>query len=450
LRAQDHHEHQSTCLLRGAGAKAGAALPAVRAAIERARAEALRVFLAGVAAADPARAVRANLQAQPLPLPGAGGRYAIIAVGKAAPAMARAARALLGEAVETLVVTQQGNSATVPGADLRHAGHPVPDAAGQSAAAEVLRRAGTMRAGDVLLVLVSGGASALLPAPVAGISLDDKVAVNRALLASGADIAQMNLVRQALSRIKGGGLAAAAAPAQVVALILSDVIGDDLRCVASGPTTAPLGTPPEAAALLHKLGIWNDLPGAVRAYLGTNPPPCAAPEGVDNRLIGSNARSLAAMAAAAGAGARSFPKPLVGDVAQAAETVLAAMPEPGNTVLFGGETTVRVAGGGRGGRNQELALRLALLAEARNMPDDWVFLSAGTDGRDGPTDAAGAVVDAGTLARMRAAGTDPEAALAANDSYPALASSEDLIRTGATGTNVADLQVLMRLGGKTA
>lgn len=413
--------------------------------LERARAEVLRVFLAGVAAADPGRAVRAEFVARPLPRPAADGRYAIIAAGKAAPAMALAAREMLGDAVETLVVTQVGNPTEVPGADLRFAAHPVPDAAGQSAAAEALRRAEAMRAGDVLLVLVSGGASALLPAPVAGISLADKIAVNRALLVSGADIAQMNLVRQSLSRIKGGGLAAAAAPARVVALILSDVIGDDLRCIASGPTTAPLGTPTEAAALLRGLGIWNDLPEAVRAYLGANPRSRAAPEGVDNRLIGSNAISVAAMAEAVGEGAQCYPRPLQGDVAQAAEAVLAAMPESGQTLLLGGETTVRVTGGGRGGRNQDLALRLSLLAEARDLPHDWVFLSAGTDGRDGPTDAAGAIVDAFTPARIRVAGTDPVAALAENDSYPALAASGDLIRIGATGTNVADLQILMRL-----
>lgn len=403
------------------------------------RAEALRLFRAGVAAADPADAVGRALRDWPA---GAGGRVSIIAVGKAAPAMARAALGTI-EADEALVVTVDGLAGAIPGADVFAASHPVPDERGAAAAREALRRAEALGAGDRLLTLVSGGASALLPAPAEGVSLADKIVVNRLLLLSGADITQTNLVRQALSRLKGGGLARAAWPAPVVSLILSDVVGDDPRVVASGPTAEPLGTAADAAATLRHLGLWDRLPASVRARLSQVAPP-AAPCHADNRLVGSNGLSLAAMARAGG-GAKIVDEPLVGDVAGAAETVLRHLPDPGGVVLFGGETTVRVAGGGLGGRNQELALRVALLAGERGLPEDWVFLSGGTDGRDGPTDAAGGLVDPASTARMRAAGVDPAEALGRNDSYHALRASGDLLRMEPTGTNVADLQVLVRL-----
>ncbi len=397
------------------------------------------LFEAGVAAADPEAALRAALAAHPL---APTGRREIVAVGKAARAMTRAALAVLGP-VPALIVTNRENAAPLEGGEVRAAGHPVPDADGARAAEAVLERAAALGAGDELVVLVSGGGSALLPAPAPGLSLDDKAEVTRLLLRAGADITEMNLVRQQLSRIKGGGLARVAAPARVTALILSDVVGDDLRVIASGPTVAPIGTRAEARARLQARGLWERVPQAVRAHLasGDDPPP---PPEADNRLIGSNAQSLAAMARAAPE-ARRIDTPLVGDVGAAARTVLDAA-GPGTT-LFGGETTVNVTGPGRGGRNQELALRVAFEAEARGSAGPWVFLSGGTDGRDGPTDAAGGCVDDGTLARMRAAGVDPAAALAANDSYAALAASGDLLMTGPTGTNVADLQVMIRPDG---
>ncbi len=289
-----------------------------------------------------------------------------------------------------------------------------------------------------MLYLISGGGSALLPAPAEGISLQDKVAVSRLLLASGAGIEEMNLVRQQLSRVKGGGLARVAAPAFQRALILSDVVGDDLRAVASGPTVAPLGDREQARRAARARGIWDDLPEAVRRHLEQDVAPVPVPD-VENRLIGSNAMSVAAMEAACGGWVEK--SPLVGDVADAARRVWDEA-RPGAT-LWGGETTVVLRGVGKGGRNQELALRVALLAEAKGVAGPWVFLSAGTDGRDGPTDAAGGLVDAGTLDRMRAAGVDPVTALEQNDSYTALAASGDLVVTGETGTNVADVQVLI-------
>jgi hydroxypyruvate reductase len=290
-------------------------------------------------------------------------------------------------------------------------------------------------------MLISGGGSALLPAPALGLTLADKAEVNRLLLASGADITEMNLIRQQLSRLKGGGLLRAAAPARVTALILSDVAGDDLRVIASGPTVAPIGTAAEARAALVARGVWDRLPDAVRLHLERAPEPAPLPE-AENRLIGSNAISVAAMAEAA-PGARVVEAPLVGDVADAAVGIWDTASGPG-IWLFGGETTVVLRGEGLGGRNQELALRVALEAEARGVAGPWVFLSGGTDGRDGPTEAAGGIVDPGSLGRMRAAGVDPAEYLARNDSNAALAASGDLLVTGATGTNVADLQVLIR------
>ena len=397
-----------------------------------ARDHALYLFRQGLGAADPAAAVCRALQGLAQP-------DLILAVGKAAVAMARAALETLGK-VETLVVTNDENAADLAGAMVLAAGHPLPDARGAAAAEKVLARLAEMRPGQQVLALISGGGSALLPAPVRGVSLADKALVNRLLLGCGAEIAEMNLVRQHLSRLKGGGLLRAAQPASVTALILSDVVGDDLRAIASGPTVAPLGTRTEARAMVRKYGIWADLPLAVRDHLDAPAAPLPPLPAARNILIGSNALSVAAMAAAA-PDAHVANLPLTGDVADAATRVVASPP---GITLFGGETTVVLRGNGKGGRNQELALRVALWAEARGWAGHWVFLSAGTDGRDGPTDAAGAMVDEGSLSRMRAKGLDPVARLSQNDSYPCLAASGDLVITGGTGTNVADLQVLIR------
>jgi hydroxypyruvate reductase len=400
-----------------------------------ARVRASALFRIGVAAADPAAAVHRALAGYAR----CAGRLLIVAVGKAARRMAAAALDRIGPA-DTIVATNDENAGPLPGAVVHATGHPVPDERGLAAAEAVIAAAAALGAEDALLALISGGGSALLPAPVAGVSLADKAAVNRLLLASGAPIEAMNLVRQNLSRLKGGGLARLAAPARVTALILSDVVGDDLRAIASGPTVAPLGDAAAARAVLRAHGIWEACPETVRRHL-THAPPAPPVPAADNRLIGSNALSVAAMAAAA-PGARVPPGPLVGDVSAAAARIIAEG-GPGVT-LWGGETTVRLTGRGLGGRNQELALRVALAAEAAGWPPGWAFLSGGTDGRDGPTEAAGGLVDAGTLGRIRAAGLDPAALLADNDSHRALAAAGDLVITGGTGTNVADLQVLIR------
>ena len=404
------------------------------------RATAEQLFSVACRAADPARALVLALTASPLPALGAGGAYRVVCIGKAAlPMAAFLLDRLAGTPHQMLVVTNYENAKPLPGATVLAAGHPVPDANGASAAKAVERLLKAATPEDRVIALISGGGSALLPAPVDGLTLEDKAAVNRVLLANGFEITEMNLIRQQLSKLKGGGMLRASA-APVVAYILSDVIGDDLRVIASGPTVAPIGTRADARALLQTRGVWDDLPEAVRKILAGDAAAAPLPK-ARNVLIGSNRKSLEAVADAAGA--EILDDHLTGDVVDAAAKIIAAAQAAKGpcTLVFGGETTVTLRGTGLGGRNQELALRVAMA-----MPDlgrDWVFLSGGTDGRDGPTDAAGGVVDAGTRARIVAAGGDAEALLANNDSHAALKLAGDLLMTGATGTNVADVQILI-------
>lgn len=387
----------------------------------------IAIFLAGVARADPASAVGQALEGMTAP-------DSILALGKASVAMARAALVRF-PGTPCLVVTNAENATDLPGARVVVGAHPVPDGRSLAAGEALLAHAASLRAGQRCLALVSGGGSALAVAPVKGVTLADKAVVARRLLGAGLDIGAMNRVRARLSRIKGGGLARAAAPATVEALILSDVVDDDLTVVASGPTLPP-SDGPDPCDILRAADLWDGLPPGCRAALMTAPapvPPSLA------RLVGSNRLSAEAMLAAA-PGAVLEAVPLVGDVEAAAARVAHAARRGPGTVLWGGETVVTLRGPGRGGRNQELALRVAVALRGLERP--WVFLSGGTDGRDGPTEAAGAVVDAGTLARIAAAGLDVDAMLARNDSNPALAAAGDLLVTGGTGTNVADLQVL--------
>lgn len=400
------------------------------------------LFNAAVEAADPAIALRKALARHPMPNPA--GVLHVIAIGKAAPAMLKEALTHVKRPCKALAVTHYENQMKVSGAEVLRSAHPVPDEAGLRAGQEIMSRLRDLGPKDAVVVLVSGGGSALVPAPVEGVSLADKAAVSKLLLGAGLDIVQMNLVRQQLSQLKGGGLLRCAAPAPVTAYILSDVIGDDLRAIASGPTVGPIGTREEAAKLLKDTGVWEACPESVRAHLSH---PATAPETppCENHLIGSNRKSLEAMLAAAeGVEARIVSDALVGDVADAARFVLTeAAKAPKDrpvALIFGGETTVTLRGDGRGGRNQELALRVALGAADHDLPGKWLFMSAGTDGRDGPTDAAGGIVDAGTAAAI---GTDALALLENNDSYEALRRAEALLITAATGTNVADVQLFL-------
>lgn len=386
------------------------------------------IFDAGVAAADPALAIAPYLEGMVQPV-------LIVAAGKAAVPMAeQALRVFLG--VPTRVVTHYENVRDIVGATVMAAGHPVPDENGAAGAEAVL--SDVAAADGPVLALISGGASALLPAPVAGVLLADKMTLNGLLLGAGLDITQMNIVRQSVSRIKGGGLARTAR-GSVTGLVLSDVVGGDVSVIASGPTAPALGGKSKARAVLQNAGIWGQTPSAIRAHLERDedvPPPLT---NAINHIVGSNEISVAAMALACPE-AKVLP-PVEGDVAQAAMVICDAA--GAGVTLWGGETTVLLRGDGRGGRNQELALRIALEAKLRGWTN-WTCLQGGSDGRDGPTDAAGAIVDDATLDRIAAAGGDIQALLANNDSYAALALSDDLLIMGATGTNIADLGVLIR------
>lgn len=407
------------------------------------RSIAKELFARAVEAADPAHALARALKDKPFPEPKPGGQTYLIAIGKAAPAMLREAMHHAPSA-HALAVTHHENLGKVEGATVFHAGHPVPDRAGREAAKAIIETLANAHENDQIIALISGGGSALLPAPAGAITLADKQALNAALLGSGLDIVKMNLIRQQVSDLKGGGFLRHAAPAPVNAYILSDVIGDDLRAIASGPTVGPIGTRKEAVDCLKGAAIWDDLPPSMREHLSApaydTPLPVA-----ENLLIGSNRHSLAAMLDASRETGQIVSDALIGDVGDAAQIILeaAAKGKPGDVLLFGGETTVRLTGDGLGGRNQELALRVAMMARDYHLPDGWVFLSGGTDGRDGPTEAAGGIVDAGTLARIKAAGQDATALLANSDSNRALDAAGDLLITEATGTNVADVQIML-------
>ncbi|MGB0505273.1 MAG: glycerate kinase type-2 family protein [Pikeienuella sp.] len=398
-------------------------------------------FDAGVAAADPLAAVEKRLAVRPDVLSHEG-RLFVVAIGKAAAPMMRA---VLGHCSPNaaILVTNYENEVDIAGVECLGAGHPTPDANGAAAADVVIRLLENTVEGDKVVLLLSGGGSALTPAPIDGLSLDEKIALNDLTLKSGAPIDAMNTVRKRLSRLKGGGFANLAAPAVVTSLILSDVPGDDIAVVASGPTVGNTDAPEAAEGILRQYGLWDQAPAPVRDLLRADVVEQTAE--VENILIGGNAPSVDAMVAAAPAdyAMRRYDGWMDGDVAEAAVQIATDMrgaTEP-TLFLYGGETTVVVTGNGRGGRNQELALRIALLMEAEPPRGEWLFLSGGTDGRDGPTDAAGGVVDAATLSAMRSAGVDPEAELANNNAYDALAAAKALLMTGATGTNVADLQV---------
>ncbi len=435
---------------------------------EALRADALACHAAALAAVEPGGLVARRLEraATALRLRGRSGellaehagRVLVVGAGKAALAMARAAAEVVGDAsAGGLVVVPHGGAGPCPGGiEVATGAHPVPDGAGEAATARLLAAVGAADAATLVLVVLSGGASSLLVAPAAGLTLADKQALGARLLASGADIGALNVVRKHCSRVKGGGLARhAARAAGLWTLVLSDVVGDDPATIASGPTVADPGTFRDAAAVLARYLEPEDVPAAVRARIERG---CtgALPETVKpgdpalaraaTVVIGGNQDALAAAAAAArahGYAAEVAAEPLAGDAAEAGRVLAARLGAARGgpfALVAGGETTVRVRPGGRGGRAQQLALAAAVALEGA----PCVLLAAGTDGVDGPTDAAGACVDGGTVARAWARGLDPAAALAATDSHPLLAATGDLLRTGPTGTNVADLVVALR------
>lgn len=407
------------------------------------------LFQVAIEAADPALALAQTLKAHQL---SAKGRLYLIAVGKAAVPMLREALAHVapGSDVCAVAVTNLENATEIPGAELFISGHPVPDENGSKASSYILKLLSQTSPDDRVIALISGGGSALLPAPKDGLTLADKASVNQLLLGAGLDITQMNHVRQQLSELKGGGLSRHAAPASVTAYILSDVVGDDLRVIASGPTVSPIGTAQTAAEILRKADLWDRVPDSVRTLLSRATQTTTAARqpvpNAQNTLICSNRLSLQAMkTAATGFRAEIVDDLLDGNVTEVAPRLVKIAQNAGDgplALIFGGETTVNLHGTGLGGRNQELALRFALLAQ--DLPGTWVFLSGGTDGRDGPTKAAGGLVDAATIDRITASGADARALLDNNDSNAALSASNDLLMTGGTGTNVADVMVFLK------
>ena len=418
------------------------------------------LFMVGVEAANPQNGLEKAFKAKPL-LPLEGGRYLIIAFGKAALAMTQSCLKALPEGArfEALAVTNYENAkdAHMEGVTIHAAGHPVPDDNGLEAGRAIIDLLSTSTRHDRVIALISGGGSALVPAPIEGISLDDKIAVSELLLDNGYPIEQMNLVRQTLSNLKGGGLSHLAAPSPVTSYILSDVVGDDLSVIASGPTNPPLGTPKDALELFAAKNLSDKLPTNIINVLKSKRQTSTShaqtanqtDDQADNQLIGSNRISLEAILDAVPEGwqAHIVNDQLKGDVGDVAPRLHAeAMRSPDGTktaLIWGGETTVTLRGDGLGGRNQELALRFAMLANKTPVPGTWAFLSGGTDGRDGPTDSAGGLVDAATITRLQQAGGDAEALLANNDSYKALKLSGDHLMIGATGTNVADIQICL-------
>ena len=395
-----------------------------------------------------------------VPLPDAtrGGRLRVIGVGKAAASLARGLEAVLGERVaDGLVIVKHGHAEPLRRCRQLEAGHPLPDADSEHAATAVLDFVGRPRDGDLFVVLLTGGASALLAAPAAGLYLPDKVQVTRLLVESGASIEQINVVRRHLSRIKGGQLARAIAPAASVTLAISDVPGDDPATIGSGPTVPDPSTYASALEVLRGLGLEHRVPEAALQHLragavGTIPetPKPADPVFATARfaIVARLDDALAAasrQATAAGFEVIPFQPRLAGDThARAREfaarlRMLAAARPAGAApmlLLGGGEPTLEVRGTGVGGRSQEFA---TIVAQELAGTTGLSVLAAGTDGTDGPTDAAGGFADGGTASRAIAAGIDPAASLRNNDTYRLLQASGDLYRSGPTGTNVMDL-----------
>jgi len=434
-------------------------------------------FQAAVRAADPYEAVAKALTptAKGLRVEGRDTTYRrvhVLAFGKAALRMAQAACDTIepSQRVDPVVVItnqenyqafcrEQAGDAFVRAIDVYQGGHPLPSARGQKGAEVVLERARGAREDELVLVLISGGGSALAPLPPTGVTLADKIKTTELLLHSGASIQQMNVVRKHLSAIKGGRLTQAASPAHVHALILSDVIGDDLATIASGPTVVDASTYEDAWQVLKSFALLSKVPPTVQRYLqegvaGKHRESLKADDAaaslVTTTLVGSNRLSVEAVHKEAhrqGFAANIWRFDACGEARVLAEEMARMVKHEGKQKqawLCGGETTVQVVGTGKGGRNQELAVAFAVSARTHDVQGDWVFLSGGTDGRDGPTDAAGGCVHSGSYQRWIDKTLKPEDVLANNDCYSLLKETGELVTIGATGTNVADVQIFLR------
>lgn len=386
----------------------------------------------------------------------------LLAAGKAAPRMAKALEELLGNRISSgLVATKRDHSLPLAFCETIECGHPLPDENSVTAARRALQVAEAAQENDLILCLLSGGGSAIWSAPAEGLTLEDKIKVTRLLLASGVEIHEVNTVRKHLSAIKGGHLAAAAFPAIVVTLAISDVIGNNPASIGSGPTTADPTTFAQAVTILEKFRLWHKLPPSVASYLAggargeieeTIKPSDPRLKNAHFEIVADNQTALSAAKQRAeelGYHVETLSSELSGEarevgkqLADRARGFRRDSERKGRryALLAGGETTVTVRGKGKGGRNQELALSAAIVLDG---VAGVVLTSVGTDGTDGPTEAAGAIVDGETIQRARAAGIDVGQYLEDNNSYPLLEATGDLVITGPTGTNVMDIQVVL-------
>jgi glycerate 2-kinase len=389
----------------------------------------------------------------------------VAGAGKASAAMAGQVETLLGPRIHAgIVVTKYGHGMPLTHCRVMEAGHPVPDENGMAGATALLDLVSAAGPEDLVICLISGGASALTPAPADGITLDDKQETTRQMLGCGATIHEINTIRKHLSTIKGGQLCAAAGGARIVSLILSDVIGDDLDIIGSGMTAPDTGHFRDCRAILEHHGIWDSVPEPVRNHIrsgmdgripDTPKPGDPIFSRVTNQVVGSLSDALGAAAMEAenqGFTPVVLSSMIQGEAKEAAKVLCAVAREvrrfgrpakPPVCLLCGGETTVTIRGNGTGGRNMELALAGALaLAYTQGI----LLLSAGTDGTDGPTDAAGAFAGGDTVSRAKALGLSAEEHLAENNSYPFFKALDDLLITGPTRTNVMDMQILLVSG----
>jgi glycerate 2-kinase len=409
----------------------------------------MSMFRAAVAAADPMRIVPPHLPDRPR------GRTLVIGAGKASAQMAKAVESSWKEPVEGLVVTRYGYKVPTDRIEIVEAAHPVPDQAGLDAATRMLRLVKGLRPDDLVLCLISGGGSSLLPLPVQGLTLADKQQVNRALLRSGATISEMNCVRKHLSAIKGGRLAVACAPARVVTLLISDVPGDDPSVIASGPTVPDPTTSADALAILRKYSITEPVAALEHLRRGHD----ETPKPGDPRLARSKAiligapqaslEAAATVAQAAGVTPLILSDAIEGEardvalVHAAIARQIASHGQPARApcvVLSGGETTVTVKGKGRGGRNAEFLLALAIALEGHPRVH---AIACDTDGVDGTEDNAGAIAGPDSLARAAALGLRAKDFLADNDGYTFFQKLDDLVVTGPTLTNVNDFRAIV-------
>lgn len=390
-------------------------------------------------------------------------RIIVVGMGKATALMAKAVDEILGDRItDGCVVVKYGYTTDLKAIRIMEAGHPLPDENGLKGAQEIAGLVENAGEKDLIIFLISGGGSALLPLPADGVGFAEKQGVTKQLLECGADIQEVNTIRKHISKVKGGQLARLAYPATIVSLILSDVVGDRLDTIASGPTVPDNTTFAEAQEIVRKYNLANKIPDSVRRRIesGAKGEIEDTPKHGDkifgktyNLIVGSNFIALKAIeekARAIGYSTLILSSSIEGEARDVAKVLAAIAKEVTNSahpvqipacIISGGETTVTIKGEGKGGRNQELGLAAAIaLAGIENV----VLLSAGTDGTDGPTDAAGAIIDGQTVSRAQKTGINPNESLQNNDSYDFLKATGDLLVTGPTNTNVMDVQIILQ------